>query len=175
MDQVLADLERGLPIDSSRVYASGFSNGAGFAARLAADRSTVIAAAAFSAESLPFAVRVARPVPTWMTVGTLDDRILAQAGLPELPLEPARLLCRPDRRRRDRRAPGDRGRRPARVLDRKRARTRPASPGRPRTHPLFRFTALAGLGHAYPHVRNNAAHFEAAREYWEFFLANPLR
>jgi polyhydroxybutyrate depolymerase len=173
MDAVLGDVQGGLEIDPLRIYASGFSNGAGFAARLAADRSTVIAAAAFSAESLPFAVPTERRVPTWMTVGTLDDRILPQVGLPELPLDPFELLELP-------------------VVDSAVAahvdtagldpgiyetNTRPnaTSIGWPTTgDPVFRFTVLAGLGHAYPHVRNNDARFEAAREYWEFFLANPL-
>ncbi|HET6549359.1 MAG TPA: PHB depolymerase family esterase, partial [Solirubrobacter sp.] len=51
-DAMLADLEAQLPVDARRVYASGFSNGAEFTARLAVERSTVFAAAAFSAGGL---------------------------------------------------------------------------------------------------------------------------
>ena len=39
---------------------------------------------------------------------------------------------------------------------------------------MFRFTLLAGLGHHYPHARNNDAGFEAAPEFWEFFRTHRL-
>src|SRR3954471_1436066 len=43
-DAMLADVRTQLPVDRHRVYASGFSNGANFAARLGVERSTVLAA-----------------------------------------------------------------------------------------------------------------------------------
>ena len=69
---MVADLRAGLPVDGRRIYASGFSNGADFTARLSIDRSDKLAAAAYSGGALPFA---ARPPgrPDLVTVGTLDD------------------------------------------------------------------------------------------------------
>ena len=52
VDAMLADLDSRLPIDRHRIYMSGFSNGAGFAARLSVERSTRVAAAAYSAGGL---------------------------------------------------------------------------------------------------------------------------
>jgi len=65
-DSIMRDLGARLPIDRRRVYASGFSNGAGFAARLAVERSELLAAAAFAGGALPAAqplVRVVVPQP----------------------------------------------------------------------------------------------------------------
>ena len=45
-DAMVNDLRAKLPIDTHRVYASGFSNGSGMTARLAVERSTTFAAAA---------------------------------------------------------------------------------------------------------------------------------
>ena len=98
VDSIMGDLGARLPIDRQRVYASGFSNGAGFAARLAVERSQLLAAAAFSASALPAAQVALRPTPMWLVAGSLDDRILAQTGPPpltELPLDPAALLAVP--------------------------------------------------------------------------------
>ena len=73
VDDMLADIEAGLSVDSHRIYASGFSNGAGFAARLAVDRSETFAAVAYSGGGLNAAHTPARSVPTYATVGTLDE------------------------------------------------------------------------------------------------------
>jgi esterase/PHB depolymerase len=91
---MLADLENELPVDAHRIYASGFSNGAGFAARLAVDRSETFAAVGFSGGGLQEVHAPARSVPTYSTVGTLDDRVLAQLDPPlaELPLDPVSIL-----------------------------------------------------------------------------------
>ena len=51
-DSIIADLRSELPIDRHRVFASGFSNGGAFTARLAVERSTELAAAAFSGGGL---------------------------------------------------------------------------------------------------------------------------
>ena len=95
---IMRDLGRRLPIDPDRVYASGFSNGGEFAARLAVERSDLLAAAAFSGGGLSSAQAPSRPIPMWLTAGTLDDRILAHTGPPpltELPLDPVSLLSVP--------------------------------------------------------------------------------
>ena len=63
VDSIMRDLGARLPIDRERVYASGFSNGAGFAARLAVERSEVLAAATFAGGGLPAAQSPSRPMP----------------------------------------------------------------------------------------------------------------
>ena len=179
-DSIMRDLGARLPIDRERVYASGFSNGAGFAARLAVERSEVLAAAAFAGGALPAAQSPARPVPTWLVAGALDDRILAQTGPPpltELPLDPASLLAEPvvdstlDAHLAtlglDEQLYG------ALALPDSTAFRWPAlgeGPG----GGVFRFSLLAGLRHKYPHARNNDAGFEAAPEFWEFFRTHRL-
>jgi poly(3-hydroxybutyrate) depolymerase len=180
VDAMMADLGAQLPIDRRRVYASGFSNGAGFAARLAVERSTLLAAAAFSAGALPAAQTPARPIPMYLTVGTLDDRVLAQTGPPpltQLPLDPLALLTEPviestigahlatvglD--------PRDFG-----VLGGPRSTSfRWPATGTGTGGALFRFAVLDGLQHKYPNGGNNPAGFEAAPEFWDFFRTHRL-
>ena len=106
VDSIIADLRSELPIDRHRVFASGFSNGGAFTARLAVERSTELAAAAFSGGGLDAVHSPARPIPMYNTVGTLDDRVLAQTGppafdraAPEPVRGPGRAGDRIDRRR----------------------------------------------------------------------------
>ena len=180
VDSIMGDLGTRLPIDRERVYASGFSNGGGFAARLAVDRSELLAAAAFSGGALPAAQTPQRPTPMWLVAGTLDDRILAHTGPPpltELPLGPLALLREPvvgttvDNHLAtlglDRNLVG------TAALPDSTAFRWPAvgeGPG----GGVFRFSVLAGLEHKYPHVGNNDAGFEAAPEFWEFFRTHRL-
>jgi polyhydroxybutyrate depolymerase len=173
-DAMLADLEAELPVDDQRIYASGFSNGANFTARLALERSTVFAAAAYVAGALQIPETPARRIPLYMAAGTLDDRILEKTGPPpltELPLNPLDLLAIP-------------------VVQSTLARTLNAlglDPGNfgtlskphstsvrwPAVRPVLRFTLLDGVTHQYPNGHNNPGGFAAAREFWRFFLANP--
>ena len=98
VDRIVGDLDARLPIDDHRVYASGFSNGAEFTARLAVERSTRLAAVAYSAGGLFSAQPSARPIPMFATLGSLDDRVLAQTGPPpltELPRDPLGILTSP--------------------------------------------------------------------------------
>ncbi len=153
VDAMLGDL--GPMADSRRIYASGFSNGAEFTARLAIERSDVLAAAAYSAGGI-YAPRPrpARQIPLYMTVGSRDDRIGA------LPMDPVGLLRVPlvgtmvDATLDTFGTP----RRPFTVISRRRS-TELRWPG-------FRFTVLAGLDHHYPDG--------AAREFWRFFRARSL-
>ena len=98
VDAMVSDLRAELPIDRHRIYASGFSNGGAFTARLAVERSNRLAAAAFSGGGLHTPQSPARPIPMYLTLGSLDDRVLAQTGPPpltELPLNPFALLGEP--------------------------------------------------------------------------------
>ena len=171
VDAMLAELDAQLPIDRRRVYASGFSNGADFTAHLAVERSTVLAAAAFSAGGLQEPAAPERAIPMTMSLGTRDDRVLAQTGLTELPLDPVDVLAQP-------------------LLDAAIERhlvTLGLDPSRygalargdmtelrwPAIDPAFRFVLLGGLGHKYANGGNNPAGFRAAPEFWRFFAAHP--
>jgi poly(3-hydroxybutyrate) depolymerase len=172
VDAMLAELGAHLPIDRQRIYASGFSSGADFTAHLAVERSTTLAAVGFSAGGLHEPGAPARQIPMAMSVGTRDDRILAQTGLDELPLDPVEILTQP-------------------VLDAQieiqlatlrldpahyRAVALPRMTGLswPAANPVFTFTMLRGVGHHYPNGGNKSAGFRAAPAFWDFFLANPL-
>jgi polyhydroxybutyrate depolymerase len=180
VDSIMADLRSGLPIDRHRVFASGFSNGGAFTARLAVERSTELAAAAFSGGGLDTVHSPARPIPMYNTVGTLDDRVLAQTGPPpltELPLSPFAALAEPaigsiaaDHVSTLGLDPADFG-----VLSRPDSTSfRWPATGSGAGGALFRFALLGGLGHNYPNGRNNPAGFEAAPEFWQFFTEHPL-
>jgi polyhydroxybutyrate depolymerase len=175
-DAMLNDLETYLPVDRRRVYASGFSNGASFTARLAAERSTTFAAAAFSAGSLQLPETAARAIPTFMTVGSLDDRILAHTGTPpltELPMNYVDLLSVPV---------------VASTVDTELSLLglNPIDYGtdiaahETEIHwpagddPTYRFMLIQGLQHRYPNGANNPAGFVAADAYWRFFADKRL-
>lgn len=75
-----------LIVNDHRIYATGFSNGAQMATRLAVERSDVFAAVAAHAGNLTVPVVPARPVPFVMSFGSRDNRVAAATGMPELPL-----------------------------------------------------------------------------------------
>lgn len=81
VDALLADLRSRHRIDSRRVYASGFSNGAAFCYRLAAERPDLLAALAPVAGYLPplgpVAYRPPPPVPLLHVHGSADRRVAA--------------------------------------------------------------------------------------------------
>ena len=166
VDDMLADIEAGLSVDAHRIYASGFSNGAGFAARLAVDRSETFAAVAFSGGGLAEVHSPVRPVPTYATVGSLDPKILARIDppIPELPLGPAQILRNPELRDYLSIALDTLG------LD-EHVYSANAVPGAtsfrwPGTDPLLEFAIIAGLDHHYPQG--------AAAEFGAFFAQHRL-
>ena len=180
VDSIVSDLDSQLPVDRHRVYASGFSNGAAFTARLAVERSTVLAAAAFAGGGLHEPRAIARPVPMYLAGGTLDAHVLEQTGPPaltELPLDPLALLAEPIIRSTvgahlgtlglDATDFGTVGRRHSTSF-------RWPATGTGADGALFRFAMLEGLRHKYPNAGNNPAGFEAAPEFWSFFESHPL-
>jgi len=173
VDAMLADLRARLPLDTARLYASGFSNGGEFTARLAAERSDVFAAAGFSAGGLDHVHVPDRPIPMALTLGTRDDRVLAQTGLDELPLDPAEILATPA-------IAGTLG-----TLLRSLGLTREPTQVRTFAHATrlrwsgdageeLQLTMLAGVQHQFPNAHNNPAGFEAAAHFARFFAAHPL-
>ena len=83
---LLDEVAARFPVDTARVYAMGFSNGASMALRLAAELPDRIAAVAADAGH-PFAspTRGVRPVPTICVCGTVDPLIPLNGGRVRLP------------------------------------------------------------------------------------------
>ena len=171
---ILEDVEDGLETNRRRIYASGFSNGAEYTARLAVELSDRLAAVGYAAGGLFEAHQPVRPIPVAAIIGTLDDRVQARLGLggSPLPLEPEPLLrllgepfvaphleslgLTP--------LPFDLRRSPASTS----FRWSETAPGR-EAGSSFSFSVLAGLEHKYPNGRNNPEGFEAAPHFLEFF------
>jgi polyhydroxybutyrate depolymerase len=177
LDTLLDELLRGGGIDASRVYATGFSNGAGMAFRLAAEASHRLAAVAPVAGLAWLGGRVpVRAVPTLYVIGALDPLVPLAGGSVRLPwgltvdkppaLEPLRdwavaLGCPPQPRE----VPGVGG-----------ARTRVYGPGREGVEVTE--VVIAGHGHHWPGGRAGlnpriagpfAAGFDANAAVLEFF------
>ena len=178
VDAIMADVGARLPIDRHRVYASGFSNGANFTARLSVERSNRLAAVAYSAGGLDEAQDTPdRPVPTYVSVGTRDDRILEGTGLAALPLNPVEILTSPVV------APFIRDHLATLGLDRPNqfgaiARPRSTTLRWPATGSgpggaVFQFGMLAGVRHKYPNGANNPAGFAVAPEFWGVLREPP--
>jgi polyhydroxybutyrate depolymerase len=94
---LLRDLARELPIDATRVYVTGHSNGSMMAYRLAAEASPHVAAVAAVAGMMTLErIAPARPVPV-LHIHSLDDpRALYGGGLgPPFPLTDVRVTHRP--------------------------------------------------------------------------------
>lgn len=85
--RMLDTISATFPIDRSRVYGSGFSNGGIFTSKLAVEASDIfaaIAAAAGPLNALDSGVPK-RMIPLVLSLGTEDDRFYGAAGLPRLP------------------------------------------------------------------------------------------
>ena len=96
---LLGDLENRTQIDRRRVYATGHSNGAIFAHRLAAERSGIIAAIATVAGALDLkSFAPTRPMPVLQIHSVDDPRALYDGGLgPPFPGTNSRVLHQPVR------------------------------------------------------------------------------
>jgi polyhydroxybutyrate depolymerase len=83
-DALLAELERAINVDTNRIYATGISNGAAMAHRLACERSTRIAAIAPVAGGNQFAAagecNTTRPVPVLEMHGSADPCWALEGG-----------------------------------------------------------------------------------------------
>jgi polyhydroxybutyrate depolymerase len=166
VDVLLERLKARFPLDLTRIYATGFSNGGAFCYRLAADRATTIAAIAPVGGYLPATVTEGPqvPVPTLHVHGTDDRRVP-----PPLTPDPARLDA---------------------VFQEMKwilwnTRGRPAQPwsafevgglqgmrlvlGDPAGAGVVQFLLLAGEGHVWSGGRGGPV----SREIWTFLRAHP--
>lgn len=88
--RMLAVLSSEYSVDRARIYVSGFSNGGQMASRLMVDLDEEFAAIAVAAGNLGLLAEPAsHPLPLVFSVGSVDDRFLAAAGVSELPLDEA--------------------------------------------------------------------------------------
>lgn len=86
-DAMLDFLNAHYPMDETRVYVSGFSNGGQMALRLTQERADRFAATAAAAANLTMPPAPAvRPLSVVLSVGSKDDRLLAALGVTSLPL-----------------------------------------------------------------------------------------
>ncbi|MFK7906061.1 MAG: PHB depolymerase family esterase [Chitinophagales bacterium] len=91
---ILKRLNKHLNIDENRVYASGFSNGAGFVSRLAVELSDKLAAAVAVAGGLQSQI-TATPqalIPIYLMSGHKDDGVVEKNGGQPLPHQPVDLM-----------------------------------------------------------------------------------
>ena len=93
---VIEDLSRRIPVNRSRIYATGLSNGAMMAYRLAVEASDLVAAIAPVAGSQVIAFHPAQPLPI-MHIHSVDDpRALYKGGLgPPFPFTNVQVLHPP--------------------------------------------------------------------------------
>ena len=96
VDAMLELLSTGYTVDVKRIYASGFSNGAQFAGRLAVERSDRFAAIAMASGGLAVpAVPGARPISVLASFGEVEDGLQGLLGITRLPLEESVLRTHP--------------------------------------------------------------------------------
>lgn len=88
-------LKKSFPIDASRIYASGFSNGGCMTSKLAVEASDIFAAINSASGPLTSGDSGAalRMIPIVYHVGTKDDRFYSLIGLPELPFNDSGMLA----------------------------------------------------------------------------------
>jgi polyhydroxybutyrate depolymerase len=75
VDAILADLHRKYQVDDTRIYATGFSNGAGFSFLLWGERPQIFAAFAPVAGRIHASVHLTDPKPLLQIAGTQDGNI----------------------------------------------------------------------------------------------------
>jgi polyhydroxybutyrate depolymerase len=179
---LLGQLQAALPIDSHRIYVTGFSNGAGMTFTLGSHFSNRIAAIApVSSQSFVQGDTLARPLPVYYLTGTADPLIPYNGGSVKLPWGKSRTTP-PVQESVDTWAkldgcpPG-----PQIISDNNGVRVLRYGPGRDNSEILF--TTIEGNGHHWPDTVEPLPHFisgpslnpfNATDRIWEFFKAHPL-
>jgi poly(3-hydroxybutyrate) depolymerase len=78
---MIENVSRLLSVDGSRIFVSGFSNGAGLVQRLSVEASDVIDAVAGHFSMLQAAMTPKARISRFLTVGNRDDRLITALGL----------------------------------------------------------------------------------------------
>lgn len=187
------ELRTGLDVDPERLYVSGFSNGAGFTARLAIEMADVFAAAAWSGGALGDAAGSgppipARLIPVVMQAGSCDLKVADNLGLQfdqdhcarglvkGMPLDPGRLLAIPQfvALVHDHLDAFLLAFEPFETVPRDQSTClRWDTPSGAGPAAVYQFAMLAGVTHQYPTCNpnrcNNPHRFSAANRFWQFF------
>ncbi len=92
--EILAQVRAHLSIDDRRIYASGFSNGAGFVSRLAVELSNELAAVVAVAGGLQSQITTTPQefIPIYLMSGHQDDGVIEKNGGQPLPANAADLM-----------------------------------------------------------------------------------
>ena len=158
-------------VNKKRLYASGFSNGMGFASKVAVEMSDVFAAVAGCGSVLSEgdSAKPKRNIPIWAVVGTLDDKWLKAfegLGLKEFPFNDTSFayFSRPIHRYLGAFNLADTYSRTETGRTITYRYSTPAS-GEPASE--FRFTLVNNMFHVYPNGNNNP--IVAADIFWDFF------
>lgn len=187
MRQLVADVGSQMQIDPDRTFIAGFSNGGQMCMRLAVEASDLFAAAGCNAGNLEAGHPTTPPspnIPTMLTFGTLDTRLLeaihaSDPSISEVPLDPTQMLAINLVSALVNNAVD------AFALDPE-ARVDETAPTSTKLHfetpvagntdgNFFDFLVLAGVKHVYPNGTNrsnNPNGFVMADIHWDFFTAN---
>jgi polyhydroxybutyrate depolymerase len=189
---MLGDLRRGLPVDPSRVYMSGFSNGAGFTFRASVELSDVLAAVGLSGggqrgpQDGPPPVPL-RAIPVALQLGECDPKIAEGLGIPldvdsclsgqsnGIPIHPADILGNTILAERIEFHLDTFGlaHTPDRTVDGPQAACLGWWTPAGATAARYQFEVLGSLTHEYPRCNANACNnphrFSAADRFWAFF------
>jgi len=169
--RMLDSVKSRYPVNPRRIYASGFSNGAGFTSRLAMQMSDVFSAIGICGGTLSDkdSINPPRNMPVWFVLGTKDDKWLANfqpLGITEFPFNDSTLyilssainrflVCENLLQTFNKTQQG-------RLLNY--VFNKPAST---ETTYEFRFTLVNDMFHVYPDGSN--VPFVAANFFWDFF------
>ena len=182
-EELLGKIEDVMPVDTKRVYVTGFSNGAGMTFTLGAKFADRIAAIApVSSQSFTEIDSLARPVPVYYLAGTADSLVPYHGGESKLPWGQVRTMP-PVQESVDTWAkldgcPAE----PQVVSEENGVRVQRYGPGREGSEVLF--TTVEGNGHHWPGTAEPLPKaisgpaldpFQATDRIWEFFVRHPLR
>jgi polyhydroxybutyrate depolymerase len=180
---LLDQLEAALPIDSRRIYVTGFSNGAGMTFTLGSLFSDKIAAIApVSSQSFAKIDALARPLPVYYLTGMADPLIPYHGGMVRLPWGNTRDFPPVEETVDQWVALDGCPTVPQVVSDAHGVRVLRYGPGRAESEILF--TTIEGNGHHWPDTVEllppavcgpTLDPFNATARIWDFFRQHPLR
>jgi polyhydroxybutyrate depolymerase len=181
-ERLLNDLQAVLPIDTDRIYVTGFSNGAAMTFTLGAHFSDRIAAIApVSSQSFVRVESLARPLPVYYLTGTADPLVPYLGGTVTLPWGNTRTTP-PVQESVDEWARLDGcPAQPQLVSDANGVRVQRYGPGRRQSEVLF--TTIEGNGHHWPGTAEplpgmisgpSLDPFNATDRIWAFFVEHPM-
>ena len=170
---MLAKLNKDFSIDKKRIYASGFSNGAGFVlSRIATELSNQFAAVSAVGGIMPHVLPVSGDqISCYSMMGEIDDNIMENRGGDPLPLTQADFLADAFMQDRMSAALGtfNLSTTPTNFMEKPNHLTNHYDQALGGNDNEFILSIVRGLEHRYPNPRNNPHGFIAAKKFWQFF------